>query len=89
VSEPERLRNITEVQEILGIGATLAREIVGKPGGIPAVRVGRCLRVRPCDLEAWIAAHVEGGQDNSASTGWTPALAHTGGQGNGRQRRVS
>lgn len=52
---------VAEVGVRLNIGRTLVRELVGKPHGIPAIRVGRNLRVHPADVDRWLAAHVEGG----------------------------
>jgi excisionase family DNA binding protein len=51
----ERLYTVREVQEILKVGRSFAYKLV-QSGEIRAVRVGRCLRVRATDLEAYIAA---------------------------------
>ena len=51
----ERLYKVREVQEILKVGRSFAYKLV-QSGGIRAVRVGRCLRVRATDLEEYIAA---------------------------------
>jgi excisionase family DNA binding protein len=51
----ERLYTVREVQEILKVGRSFAYKLV-QSGEIKTVRVGRCVRVRATDLEAYIAA---------------------------------
>ena len=43
---------VVDVQKILGIGSTKAYEMV-QSGELPAIRVGRSLRVSRRDLAAW------------------------------------
>jgi excisionase family DNA binding protein len=43
---------ISEVQELLGIGSTKAYELV-QTGELPAIRIGRSLRVHRRDIEEW------------------------------------
>ena len=43
---------ISEIQEILGIGSTKAYELV-QTGDLPAIRIGRALRVHRRDINAW------------------------------------
>lgn len=43
---------ISEVQRVLGIGSTKAYSMV-QSGELPAIRVGRTLRVRVRDIEEW------------------------------------
>jgi len=44
--------SLVELQEILGIGRTKAYELVTS-GELPAIRVGRAIRVRLADLNHW------------------------------------
>lgn len=44
---------LREVQEILGFGSTKAYELVAL-GEIPAIRVGRAIRVSVNGLERWV-----------------------------------
>lgn len=43
---------VSEVQEILGIGSTKAYELV-QTGDLPAIRIGRALRINRRDIDAW------------------------------------
>jgi excisionase family DNA binding protein len=42
-----------EVAEILGISKALAYRLISQ-GSLPALKFGRTIRVRNCDLERWI-----------------------------------
>ena len=44
---------LKEMQQLLGIGRTKAYELVAK-GELPAVRIGRCIRVNCKELEDWL-----------------------------------
>ena len=44
--------SLNELQEILGIGKTRAYDLVAS-GELPAIRVGRVIRVRLADLNRW------------------------------------
>jgi excisionase family DNA binding protein len=44
--------SLNELQEILGIGRTKAYDLVTS-GELPAIRVGRAIRVRLADLNRW------------------------------------
>jgi putative molybdopterin biosynthesis protein len=48
-----RLYTLTEIQRRLSIGRTKSYELVTK-GELPAIRVGRSLRVRAQDLERFV-----------------------------------
>ena len=54
--EARLLLRIDEAARLLGIGTTLAYEMVGQ-GRLPHVRLGRSVRVPRAALEAWIAAN--------------------------------
>jgi putative molybdopterin biosynthesis protein len=54
---PGRLLKYGEVADLLGVGRTTVYDLVGK-GELPIVKIGRCARVRPNDLEAFIDARV-------------------------------
>ncbi len=43
---------ITDLQKILGIGSTKAYELV-QSGELPAIRIGRSLRIHRRDLTEW------------------------------------
>lgn len=49
-----RLLRASEVAEVLSISLALAYRII-QTGEIPSVRIGTAVRVRPTDLEAYIA----------------------------------
>lgn len=55
------LLTVEEAAERLGIGKTLAWELIWD-GVLPSVRLGRCVRIPLRALEAWIAHEVERGQ---------------------------
>lgn len=57
--EPRLLLRVDEAARLLGIGTTLAYELVGQ-GRLPHVRLGRAVRVPRRALEAWIAANTSG-----------------------------
>ena len=44
-----------DVQQLLGIGRTKAYELV-TTGELPAVRIGRCIRVNRRELDEWLQA---------------------------------
>ncbi len=44
--------SLNHLQEILGIGRTKAYDLVAS-GELPAIRVGRVIRVRRADLDRW------------------------------------
>ena len=45
---------VADLCELLGIGRTLAYQLVAERT-IPAVRIGRAIRVRKADVEKWLA----------------------------------
>jgi excisionase family DNA binding protein len=45
--------SLKDVQQQLGIGRTKAYELVAT-GELPAVRIGRCIRVNRGELEEWL-----------------------------------
>ena len=47
--------SLKDVQQMLGIGRTKTYELVGT-GELPAVRIGRCIRVNGRELEEWLLA---------------------------------
>ena len=54
---PERLLSVEEVAEILGVPtSTLHYWSYRGEGGPPCARIGRRLRYRPSDVEAYVAA---------------------------------
>jgi putative molybdopterin biosynthesis protein len=44
---------IAEVQRVLGLGRTKTYDLVAR-GEIPAIRIGRVLRVNPEELDRWL-----------------------------------
>jgi excisionase family DNA binding protein len=48
--------SLNELQEILGIGRTKAYDLVAS-GELPAVRIGRIIRVDKRDLTDWLERH--------------------------------
>lgn len=57
--EDKVLLTVPETARALGIGTTLAYELVAR-GVLPHIRLGRALRVPRAALEAWIAANTLG-----------------------------
>ena len=47
--------SLRDVQRLLGIGRTKAYELV-TTGELPAVRIGRCIRVNRRELDEWLRA---------------------------------
>jgi excisionase family DNA binding protein len=45
--------SVADLCELLGIGRTLAYQLVAEHA-IPAVRIGRAIRVRKADVEQWL-----------------------------------
>jgi len=45
--------SLKDVQQLLGIGRTKAYELVAT-GELPAVRIGRCIRVNRNELDEWL-----------------------------------
>jgi excisionase family DNA binding protein len=45
--------SVADLCELLGIGRTLAYQLIAERT-IPAVRVGRAIRVRKADVEEWL-----------------------------------
>jgi len=58
-AEAHLLLHVREAARLLGIGTTLAYELVGR-GVLPHIRLGRAVRVPRAALEAWIAANTRG-----------------------------
>jgi excisionase family DNA binding protein len=46
---------LKDVQQLVGIGRTKAYELV-TTGELPAVRIGRCIRVSRRELDEWLRA---------------------------------
>jgi len=47
--------SLKDVQQLVGIGRTKAYELV-TTGELPAVRIGRCIRVNRGELDEWLQA---------------------------------
>ena len=47
--------SLKDVQQLVGIGRTKAYELV-TTGELPAVRIGRCIRVNRQELDEWLRA---------------------------------
>jgi excisionase family DNA binding protein len=47
--------SLKDVQQLVGIGRTKAYELV-TTGELPAVRIGRCIRVNRKELDEWLRA---------------------------------
>jgi excisionase family DNA binding protein len=58
-AEIDYLMTADDVRQRLGISRTCVYRMLAA-GTIPSVRVGRLRRVRPADLEQFIAEHLEG-----------------------------
>jgi prophage regulatory protein len=47
--------SLKDVQQLLGIGRTKTYELVST-GELPAVRIGRCIRINKGELDEWLRA---------------------------------
>jgi excisionase family DNA binding protein len=47
--------SLKDIQRLLGIGRTKVYELVAT-GELPAVRIGRCIRVNRGELDEWLRA---------------------------------
>ncbi len=63
--EPLLLR-VNEVARLLGVSRSTAYAIVAT-GELPSVRLGRAVRVRRTDLEAWLSQKAVAAEDDSVS----------------------
>ena len=50
----EKLLSVHEVSEALGVSECTVYRLANQRGGIKAIKVGRSLRFRPADLEAYL-----------------------------------
>jgi len=64
---PERLLSPEQVAEQLSVPAKSVYGYIYNQG-LPAAKVGRHLRIRPSDLEAWIEERMVGTERGSATT---------------------
>ncbi len=62
VSGPRLLLTVPETAQTLGIGRTLAWTLVRR-GELPAVRIGRAVRVPVAAVESWIAERAKSGRE--------------------------
>ena len=67
--EPRLLLRPTEVAELLSLGRSTVFQLVAS-GELPAVRVGRAVRVRRVDLQRWVE---ERAQRSGADVGGVPS----------------
>jgi excisionase family DNA binding protein len=67
-NEIHLLLRVDEAARLLGIGTTLAYELVGR-GVLPHVRLGRAVRVPRAALESWIATNTRGAPGTQAGQG--------------------
>ena len=63
VSDDTRLMTVPEAAKLLRISRNLAYELVAR-GEIPAIRLGRVIRVPRGTLEQWLADGVREGPDS-------------------------
>ena len=70
-----------EADELLRVGSTRGWQLRAR-GELPIVRIGRRVLVSRADIEAFIAAHREAGNESAAPGGDIPNAA-------GRSRRAS
>ena len=56
-TEGKLLLTIPQVCEMTGFSRSLIYLLLDKPGGIPAIRIGRTVRVTVHALEQWIESH--------------------------------
>lgn len=54
MQKQERMYKVEDVQRRLGVGRATAYKLISK-GEIPSYRVGRALRVKPEDMDSFLA----------------------------------
>jgi len=65
-SEQDRgLMRVEEVARYLGIGRSKTYQLLGVPGGIPVIRIGKCVRVQRQAVDRWIAAQMGGSAESA------------------------
>jgi excisionase family DNA binding protein len=62
-SEPDRAITVEEAADRLTFTAQYVYELI-KRGQLPAIRTGKYVRIRECDLSAWMTTHIENPLDN-------------------------
>ena len=55
---PSRLQTREEVERAYGISKRFLELAAARGGGPPMVRIGRSVRYRPADVEAWIESQI-------------------------------
>ena len=55
----EKLLKANEVAQALGISKSFAYQLI-RQGEIPSLRMGKAVRIRPSDLEAYVAKNIVG-----------------------------
>jgi hypothetical protein len=53
-TDPNELLNQSKVAKILGVTEKFLEARRCRGGGVPFIRVGRLVRYKMCDVEAWI-----------------------------------
>ncbi len=61
----EPLLSIPQVAERLNVTKSRVYELARQRNGLPAVRIGKYLRISPPALEAWLARQPQNGLDNN------------------------
>lgn len=54
----EAMMTVQEVADLLGVSIYTVYRLKEKPGGLRAYRVGRCVRFKRKEVEAYLACHV-------------------------------
>lgn len=54
----EKMLSVQDVAEKLGVSTCFVYRLKDKPNGIRGYRVGRCVRFKPEDVEAYISGQV-------------------------------
>jgi excisionase family DNA binding protein len=55
----EKLLTVADTAEILGLSIAKIYELM-KQDGLPSYKIRGARRIRPSELQAWLAQHVEG-----------------------------
>lgn len=52
----ESMLTVQQVADMLGVSIYHIYRLKDKPGGIPAYKIGRCVRFKPSEVEAYISS---------------------------------
>ena len=69
--------NVRAAARHLAVSETTIRRLI-RSGGLPAIRVGKSLRIDPAELNAWLENHAESPESAARPPRESTEEAHTG-----------